>query len=153
MVWIWKWKKMWTSTPFKCFFKNHWIWSMKMDFHLPFLGECNVHLPFAYCLALCRLSNLLLNPCCASKIGTHVPIQTCLQAHLKVMVKSITNFLDNSWSPRCTKLCFSVFFNNSNSCFIGYNSQIHHSFGSFILFFSFFDFLYSCLSLKYLSIQ
>jgi hypothetical protein len=37
-------------------------------------------------------------------------------------------------------LCFSVFFNNSNSCFIGYNSQIHHSFGSFILFFFFFWF-------------
>jgi hypothetical protein len=27
------------------FLKNHWIWTTKMDFHLPFLGECNVHLP------------------------------------------------------------------------------------------------------------
>jgi hypothetical protein len=26
------------------FFKNHWIWTIKMDFHLPFLGECSVHL-------------------------------------------------------------------------------------------------------------
>jgi hypothetical protein len=27
------------------FLKNHWIWTIKMDFHPPFLGECNVHLP------------------------------------------------------------------------------------------------------------
>jgi hypothetical protein len=26
-------------------FKNHWIWIVKKDFHLPFLGEHNVHLP------------------------------------------------------------------------------------------------------------
>ncbi len=56
-----------------------------MDFHPPFSSECNVHLPFVYCLALCPLSNLLLNPCCASKIGTHVPMQIYLQACLKVI--------------------------------------------------------------------
>ncbi len=105
-----------------------------MDFHLPFLGQCNVHLPFAYCLTLCPLSNLLLNPRCASKIGTHVPMQICLQAYLKVMVKSITNFLNNCQTPRSTILCSSVFLNNFNSCFINYNFQIHHYFGSFILF-------------------
>ncbi len=24
------------------FILNHWIWIAKMDFHPPFLGECNV---------------------------------------------------------------------------------------------------------------
>jgi hypothetical protein len=27
------------------FLKNHLIWTAKMDFHSPFLGEWNVHLP------------------------------------------------------------------------------------------------------------
>jgi hypothetical protein len=26
--------------------KNRWIWIVKMDFHLPFFGECSVHLPY-----------------------------------------------------------------------------------------------------------
>jgi hypothetical protein len=25
--------------------KNHWILTINMDFHSPFLGECSVHLP------------------------------------------------------------------------------------------------------------
>ncbi len=45
VVKLWKWKQMWTSTSFNLFFlKNHWIWIVKMDFHLPFLGQCSVHL-------------------------------------------------------------------------------------------------------------
>jgi hypothetical protein len=82
-----------------------------MDFHLPFLGECSVHLPFAYYLTLCPLSNLLLNPCCASKIGTHVHVQIYLQTCLKVMVKFIINFLDNCQSPSALSfvlVCFLI---------------------------------------------
>ncbi len=27
------------------FLKTHWIWTIKMDFHIPFLGERSVQLP------------------------------------------------------------------------------------------------------------
>jgi hypothetical protein len=36
--------------------KNHLIWTVKMDFHFPFLGECSVHLPF-----IKRALSLVLN--------------------------------------------------------------------------------------------
>jgi hypothetical protein len=105
-------------------------------------------MPFCLLLSSCLLPNLLLNPSCASKIGTHVPTWICSQAYLKVLVKSITNLLYSCWSLSYNKFCFSMLFNNYDSYFICYNPQLCYSFGSFILYlfsFSFFDFLCSYL--------
>ncbi len=85
----------------------------------------------------CLLLSLSLNPSCASKINNHV----CSQTYLKVMVKSITNLLDNCWNPSCTKsiiLCFSTIL------IIALSTKIFKSFfffGSFILSLLFFLFL------------
>jgi hypothetical protein len=103
--------------------------------------------PFYLLFNPSSLPSLLLNPTCASKINTHVLTWICLQACLKVLVKSITNLLDSCWSPSCRKLCSSTFFNNYDNCYICYSPQLCYSFGSFILFFfsfSFYDFFYSC---------
>jgi hypothetical protein len=43
----------------------------------------------------CPLLSLSLNPSCASKIDNHVPMQIYSQTCLNVMVKYITNLLDN----------------------------------------------------------
>jgi hypothetical protein len=83
----------------------------------------------------CLLPSLLLNPSCASNIGTHVPTWIYSQACLKVLVKSITDLVDIYWSPSCSKLCSNTFFNNFDNYFICYNLQLCYSFGSFILLF------------------
>jgi hypothetical protein len=94
-------------------------------------------------LIVCSLPNLMLNPSYASKIGTHVPMWICLQACLKVQVKSISDSLDNYWSPSCNKLCFSTLFNN-------YNSYLFATISNFVIllvhlsFISFSNFLCSC---------
>jgi len=92
--------------------------------------------PFCFLFNPCSLPSLLLNPSCASNIGTHVPMWIYLQACLKVPMKFITNLLDSCWSPSCRVLCSSTFFNNYDSCYICFSPQLCYSFGSFILFFS-----------------
>jgi hypothetical protein len=83
--------------------------------------------------SLCLLYNLSLKPCCASKIYALIPTQICLQAYLKVFVKSITHLLYHCWSPSCSKFYYSTFLNSSLNSSICCSPQIYYSFQSFVL--------------------
>jgi hypothetical protein len=69
-----------------------WCWS----WWWPYISYLIIRRQQPYYLTpSCLLFNLLLNPSCASKIGTHVLTWIYLQACLKVLVKFITNLFYN----------------------------------------------------------
>ncbi len=49
MIWTWKWKKKWVSTPFRQFFFKSLDLNSKMDFELLWMVQCNMFLPYPMC--------------------------------------------------------------------------------------------------------
>ncbi len=80
-------------------------------------------MPFDLIFNMCPLHSLSLHPSWASKISTHVLTQIYFQTCLKVLMKSITNFLDICWSLICMKFSFSMFLNNFDNFPKCYNPQ------------------------------
>jgi hypothetical protein len=65
--------------------------------------------PSCLLFSMCLLASLLLNLSCASKIGTHIPTWIYSQSFLKVIVKSITNFLGVQTIVICVLAFFQQF--------------------------------------------